>query len=49
MTRIGSLKAAFGGDDVVVSDSCFDVLRKRIMVLNEWAWENRVPWEIVSA
>ena len=30
------------------SKATVDILRDRIMVLNEWAWENRVPWPVVE-
>jgi hypothetical protein len=36
------------GVEVVPPKRTEEALRERIMVLNEWAWENRVPWPLAS-
>lgn len=49
MSRISDLRKSLGDDSSAISENCFDALRNRIMVLNEWAWENLVPWDVAAA
>ena len=49
MSRVSALKAILGADELGLASDSFDVLRNRVMVLNEWAWEGQVPWEVVNA
>jgi hypothetical protein len=49
MSQIEELVAVLDGGDHLSPSSSWDMLRNRIMILNEWAWEGRAPWEVVSA
>jgi hypothetical protein len=47
MSKLDNLAGALRSE-ILPSKTTADMLRDRIMVLNEWAWENRVPWPVVS-